>query len=479
MASRTGNPAHSGTPLTNPVLVGTTIVVALLVGVFLSYNANQGLPFVKTFPLNVRVPDAAELVVGSEVRIGGFRVGQVNKITAVPAKDKTPPYAELKLKLDGSLTGIPADTKVQVRPRSLLGAKYVELDPGTADDVKANATLPLKQALSTPELDESFNVFDAETRRGLQGTIRSFGDAVAGRGSDINRSIVATDRLLPPLQRVVETLADPKTDLDGFVDGAARLTRALGPVADTFVELFDHGATTLAAIDAAGPAFGQAIEELPLTEAAAQTALDDARPVIRDLADITISLRDGADRLPATTNLLADALVSGRRALARTGEVTPKADTVLRTLRTISADKATSGALRKLDTTVNKLRPTVKYLTAAQTNCNVAGLFAHNFYSPISQGDASGTWLTFYTLFRFEQTQKAPAPEGDLHINPYPNENASECESGNEPYTPGQFIGNPKGNQSTTTAETTPPPGVTERARAAGLLDTIPGASTR
>ena len=43
-------------PLTNPVLVGTTIVVALIVGVFLSYNANKGLPFVKTFPLNAEVP---------------------------------------------------------------------------------------------------------------------------------------------------------------------------------------------------------------------------------------------------------------------------------------------------------------------------------------------------------------------------------------------------------------------------------------
>ena len=59
MSSRTGNPAHSGTPLTNPVLVGTTIVVALLVAVFLSYNANKGLPFVTTFKLNAEVPDAA------------------------------------------------------------------------------------------------------------------------------------------------------------------------------------------------------------------------------------------------------------------------------------------------------------------------------------------------------------------------------------------------------------------------------------
>ena len=477
MASRTGNPANSGTPLTNPVLVGTTIVVALIVGVFLSYNANKGLPFVKTFPLKAQVPDAAELVVGSEVRIGGFRVGQVNKITAMPAEGKTPPYAELDLALDGTLDGIPGDTRVQVRPRSLLGAKYVELDPGTAPDIKADSTLPLKQALATPELDESFNVFDKDTRKGLQGTIRNFGDAVAGRGQAINDSIVATDRLLPPLQRVLETLADPKTDLDGFVDGAARLTRALGPVAGTFVELFDHGAQTLEAIDAAGSAFGDTIEELPRTEIAAQDALTDINPVLRDLADITIALRDGAGRLPTTTNLLADSLQSGTRALRRTDEITPPTNTLLRTLGTVARDPAASGALRKLDKTVNVLRPTVDYLTSAQVNCNVAGLFARNFYSPISQGDQAGSFLTFFALFRSEQTSKNPAPEEDLHINPYPNENARECESGNEPYAPGQVIGNPAGLQSSTSAETSPPPGVAERARAAGLLDRIPGAS--
>jgi virulence factor Mce-like protein len=480
MASRTGNPGgRGGTPLTNPILVGTTIMVALIVGVFLSYNANKGLPFVKTFPLSVRVPDAAELVVGSEVRIGGFRVGQVNKITAEPAQGKTPPYAQLTLALDGSIQGIPSDTRVQVRPRSLLGAKYVELDPGDAANVKPNATLPLSHALSTPELDESFNVFDAQTRKGLQGTIRSFGDAVAGRGDDINRSIVATDQLLPSLQRVLNTLADPKTDLHGFIDGAARLTAALGPVSQTFVDLFDNGARTLAAIDAAGPALGQTIDEVDLTERAAQQALGNVDPVLRDLADITIQLRDGAGRLPQTANALAGALESGTHVLRRVPALAPKANTALRTLGTVARDPAAGGSLRKLTSTVRTLRPTVDYLTAAQVHCNTGGLFMRNFYSPVTQGDASGTWLTFYLIFRTQQDLKAPAPESDLHVNPYPHENASECESGNEPYTPGQLIGNPAGNQPTKTAETAPPAAVTARARAAGLLDAIPGASTR
>ena len=148
MSSRTGNPADSGTPLTNPVLIGATIVVALIVAVFLSYNANKGLPFVQTFPLKAEVPDAQQLVEGSEVRIGGFRVGQVNEIVAEPARGDEPPFALLEMALDGTITGLPEDTKVRVRPRSLLGAKYVELIPGRSDrQVEAEATLPLEAAL--------------------------------------------------------------------------------------------------------------------------------------------------------------------------------------------------------------------------------------------------------------------------------------------------------------------------------------------
>ena len=61
----------------NPVLIGAATVLVILVAVFLSYNANKGLPFVPTYQLNAEVPSAAQLVVGNDVKIGGTRVGAV------------------------------------------------------------------------------------------------------------------------------------------------------------------------------------------------------------------------------------------------------------------------------------------------------------------------------------------------------------------------------------------------------------------
>ena len=67
----------------NPVLVGGVTILVVIVAVFLSYNANQGLPFVPTTSLKVRVPNGANLVPGNEIRSGGSRVGVIDDMRPV------------------------------------------------------------------------------------------------------------------------------------------------------------------------------------------------------------------------------------------------------------------------------------------------------------------------------------------------------------------------------------------------------------
>ncbi len=57
----------------------------------------------------------------------------------------------------------------------------------------------------------------------------------------------------------------------------------------------------------------------------------------------------------------------------------------------------------------------------------------------------------------------------DLHDNYYPIENSSECQAGNEVYTGKQLVGNGL-KTSTVVDNTSPPPGVLERGRQAGLV---------
>ena len=117
----------------NPVLVGAVTVLVILVAVFLAYNANNGLPFVSTYNIKVEVPNAQALVKGNEVRIGGARVGVVKAVVPIQ-RENGEVAARLSLSLDKSAEPVPKDSTIVIRPKSPLGLKYVQIDPGTSDE---------------------------------------------------------------------------------------------------------------------------------------------------------------------------------------------------------------------------------------------------------------------------------------------------------------------------------------------------------
>ena len=129
----------------NPVLIGAATVLVVLVAVFLAYNANQGLPFVPTYNLDAQLPSAANLVRGNEVRIGGTRVGSIDRIS-VERREDGQNIALLSLKLERSVDPLPVDSTLIVRPRSALGLKYLQIARGTSDEgFEDGATIPLAQ----------------------------------------------------------------------------------------------------------------------------------------------------------------------------------------------------------------------------------------------------------------------------------------------------------------------------------------------
>ena len=107
--------------IASPVLVGAVTVLIVIVGVYLAYNANAGLPWVPTYRVSADVPIATSLVKGNEVRIGGLRVGVVDKITPHETSNGAT-YAKLDLKLETRIRPLPVDSTILVRPRSALGS---------------------------------------------------------------------------------------------------------------------------------------------------------------------------------------------------------------------------------------------------------------------------------------------------------------------------------------------------------------------
>ena len=162
----------------NPVLIGAATVLVIVVAVFLAYNANSGLPFVPTYPLKADVPNAAQLVKGNEVRLGGVRVGIVDEIKPKRLADGRV-VAQIGMQLDTTIKPLPSDSTLLVRPRSALGLKYVEITKGTgARGYEDGATIALGNATpAAVEFDEVLGTFDDKTRVASRANLIEFGNA--------------------------------------------------------------------------------------------------------------------------------------------------------------------------------------------------------------------------------------------------------------------------------------------------------------
>jgi len=423
-------------------LIGSLTILVATIAVFVAYNANEGLPFLPTYDVSVDVPDAAQLVKGDDVRIGGARVGQVQEVTAVERAGGGAPVARLRLALNPDLEPLAADSRAQVRPVSILGGKYLALEEGRSRRaVEPGGTLGVARARPTVDLDEALQIFDAETRRGLGTATSGLGEAVAGRGAGLNRTLQSTRSLMPRLERVLRTLVARDTNLDGLLTAAARTTGALAPVAEPLGGLVAEGATTLEALGAAAEPLGRGIGELPATERTGTVVLRRLTPVLVDAAALARELRPAASRLPGTSGRLSRSLVSGTAALR--ARPRGKLDPLVRAFTDLAENPASAGAVRKTQDSFADLEPLLGKITAAQLHCNVFGIWARNLASIASDGDAAGSWITLLPINRVQQMTQSSSPDPELHLNFYPREDATACEAGNEGYGPGQQIGNP------------------------------------
>jgi ABC-type transporter Mla subunit MlaD len=465
----------------SPVLIGAVTVLVTIVAVFLSYNANEGLPFVPTYSLTAEVPNSAGLVRGNEVRIGGARAGVVSAISAAPQDDGSV-VAKLTLELDPRVKPLPKDSKLLIRPRSALGLKYVEITEGKSQSGYAeNATIPESSAAVSPvEIDDFFNMFDDPTRVGSRGNLIGFGAAFAGRGQDLNAFFAGLEPLVRELEPAARNLASTRTGFGRLFPALEQAAAEVAPVADAQASVWVALDTTFtawasvseplkAAISGGPPALDTAIRELP----AQRPFLHESEELFRRFRPAFAALSDAAPNL-------AVALRAGTPQLERSPALNRRLTRTIDTLQDFGDDERVPRGLARLTRTVTLLRPLVEFVAPAQTVCNYGSLFFRNAASALSVGDATGSMLWVNAMASPQALGSEAGPSsvpangpaiprtnpkllslsGDsfLHSNPYPNSAAPgqirECEAGNEDYKvfglrDRQAIGNLPGAQGT------------------------------
>jgi phospholipid/cholesterol/gamma-HCH transport system substrate-binding protein len=373
----------------NAKLLGLVVIAASVASLAFAFVSHKGLPgrsySYATLAFEQVPPSLRD---GTEVRVRGQRVGQVHHVSFQDG-----PHVEVQL--PGGFD-IYRDATARIRSRSLLGQKYLQIDPGTPAAGKlGDAVLGADRTTTVVDIVDLVDTFDDETRQALHTALLNLGTGAAGRGQDLNDIIGASPDLLADLGLTGRTLTAEETRLVAFLATAERLSGRFDGREKELEQLIGQMGDTLLAVAADdGRPLAETVKKLPAT-------LDALTPALSDLGGAAAALAPAMHDLgPSATTL---------------GKVTPDFRAVLRQSVPVlgkvpPVSRLAEPALLALTGTFNDARPLAPALgktfdhAAAQLAVLAPyapdlDLLLDGLRDAFAEGDANGKYLRVASIF--------------------------------------------------------------------------------
>jgi virulence factor Mce-like protein len=248
---------------------------------------------------------AEGLVPQAEVRVAGVQVGHVLDMGGGPKGETV-----VHMQLQGDLR-LRKDTRAVVRPKTLIGEKYVELirrPDSSSPYLRDGDSIPVSQTGSAIEIDDVLNNMDPQTRQAFSDTLQQLGVALDHRQGDVNASIEPLDQTVTNLRPLAQTAEARQKEIDRILTDLNIIMAALADENEALGQIVDSGNTAMGAIarrdqDLAGtvdqaailfgsldktfndltPADRQSLQQSPATIASARELFSYANPVVDKL----------------------------------------------------------------------------------------------------------------------------------------------------------------------------------------------------
>lgn len=311
------------------VVLAVVLVLGGIVVVSTSVGRSDG-----HLMLTATFKDASPLLVGNDVRLAGVKVG------SVAALQSTGDTARVTLELDAAALPVHADAKLVIRPVSLLGERYVELDRGSAGApvLADGGHLGLDHTGASVDLDQVLDSLDDPTSAALATLVGTLGDGMDGNGRQVARTLQAlapalthTHALTAVLRRQNSTLARVVTSLSAVASG---LASGDGSRLDRLVASAE---TLLSATRTHESAFRSMLAELPSTLRSARRTLGVLQTTAGSTTPTLRALRPTTRNLPAISRELKAFADAADPALVALNPVLRKADGLLAKARPVAA----------------------------------------------------------------------------------------------------------------------------------------------
>lgn len=281
------------------------------------------------YDVDLVMPTASNVVLGSPVFVDGTQAGTVSDIEARDGQ------AVLTLDLSDS-EPLPSGSTARIAWKAVLGERVVEIDPGEGSSVEIPDGGLIEGKVHRVELDEVLAALDPPTRRRLSelvgrldrtvggseedlaATVRSAGPAVRTLGEvleAVGRDGEAIRALVTRLDDMTRTLATRQGEIAAVIEGLGRVTdrtqarhQQLRDALRQLPGTLQAANSTLGRVPGVVQATTPLLEDLrPATEKLPGVAAD-LRPLLRDLrpavADLRPTLRDARSLLAETPAFL-------------------------------------------------------------------------------------------------------------------------------------------------------------------------------
>ena len=245
--------------------VGILVIVAAALLAFMSIKVGGISSVGERLTVEVTLGDAAGLTDGAAVRVAGVQVGQVEAMSVDHNQ------AQLQVSIAKSAQ-IREDAKIQVRARSILGEKYLELTPISRDAPLLVSGAKLAVTKPQTEIDELVNSLgplvtsiDAEAMQ----------EAMTRLGQALEDDPDQMARMLGNVDTIIKNGAAASDSLDGLMSETRSTLSTVRQVAKDARPMIQRTDRIIGRVDTA-------TENLPQISDDVQGMVSDARAMLND-----------------------------------------------------------------------------------------------------------------------------------------------------------------------------------------------------
>jgi len=211
-------------------IAGLAVIAVLMV---LAFNASR-LPFIGGgAAYSAAFTEAGGLRDGDDVRIAGVKVGDVTGV------DLEGSHVRVDFRITGDVSFGP-QTAASVRIKTLLGAKYVALEPRGTGQLKEGSQIPLERTVSSYDVISAFSDLTKTTER------------------------IDTDQLARSLDVLATEFKDTPANVRTALDGLSRLSRTVASRDEKLRELLRSANTVTGTVAEQNAAIDRLIQDADL-----------------------------------------------------------------------------------------------------------------------------------------------------------------------------------------------------------------------